>query len=286
MLITGASGFVARGLVPRLARERGIMLRLASRGAPADALLRQARDAGADVEAVPLGDLHGATRWETMLEGIDAVVHLAARVHQVTDRARDPLMAFRRVNAEATESLARAACDAGVRRFILLSTVKVHGESGAFTERDAPRPADAYARSKLEAEQALRAAATGSALECIVIRPPLVHGPGAKANLASLARAIARGVPLPLGGIEDNRRSLVGVDNLADLVARCLVHPAAHEGGGTYLVSDGEDVSTTDLARRLGAAMGRRARLLPVPRAALRALGRVTGRTGAIDRLL
>lgn len=281
VLVTGASGFVAGALLPRLAREAGVRLRVASRRPLASGRLALAPGC----EPIVVGELDAFTDWRAALEGVDAVVHLAARAHEVREGAAEALEAHRRVNIDGTARLVQAAAAAGVSRFVLLSTVKVHGDAGAFRETDTPQPRGAYAASKLEAERAVRAAAALGAMQAVIVRPPLVHGPGARANLGALVRAVARGVPLPLGGV-DNRRSLVGASNLADALAVALTHARAAEGDGTFLVSDGEDVSTPELVRRIAAALGRRARLVPVPSALLALAGRAVGRGAAVERLL
>lgn len=228
------------------------------------------------------GDLVEGANWQHALAGVDAVVHLAARVHVMREAAADPLAEFRRVNVAASLKLAREAARAGVRRFVYLSSVKVNGESGTFTEGDRPAPEDAYGISKHEAEVGLRQIADETGLEVVIIRPPLVYGPGVRANFRALMRAVARGIPLPLGAI-DNRRSLVAVDNLADFTLTCIDHPAA--AGELFLVSDGEDLSTTDLIRRMARAMGRPARLIPVPAPVLMAAAALVGKRDAARRL-
>lgn len=224
--------------------------------------------------------------WFDALTGTQAILHLAARAHILHDEAADPLAAYRAVNTAGTLRLAEQAAAAGVRRFVFVSTVKVHGESSPpgrpFDETMAPVPEGPYAVSKLEAEQGLAALAARTGMEVVVVRPPLVYGPGVKANFAAMARAVDRGWPLPLGAI-DNRRSLIGVDNLVDLLLRCLDHPAA--ANQAFLASDGEDLSTPEMLRRLGTALGRPARLLPVPQTLLRAGGALLGRGPAVDRL-
>ncbi len=277
MLVTGATGFVGRAFVA-LARSRGTDVVAAVR-APGAAL-------PPGVRAAVIGDLSGQVDWSAALEGVDAVVHLAARVHMMRDASPDPAGDYRRVNVDATVALARAAATAGVRRVVFASSVKALGESTpadrSFDDATPPRPADPYGASKLEAERALHAIAAGARVEAVVLRPPLMIGPGVKGNLRLLARAIAAGVPLPLGAI-DNRRSLLSVGNFADALAHAVAHPAA--AGGTFLVRDGEDLSTPALARRIARAMGRPARLWPVPVALLRAAGAVAGRGDAIARL-
>jgi UDP-glucose 4-epimerase len=221
-----------------------------------------------------------------MLVGITTVVHLAARVHVMRDTEAYPLAAFRVVNVVETLSLARQAAAAGVRRFVFISSVKVNGETTQpghpFTADDAPAPLDPYGISKMEAEQGLRQIAAETGMEVVIIRPPLVYGPGVKANFSAMMRWLQRGVPLPLGAI-DNQRSLVALDNLVDLIITCISHPAA--ANQTFLVSDGEDVSTSELLRRMGRAMGRPARLLPVPAGLLKLAATLAGRRDMAQRL-
>lgn len=221
-----------------------------------------------------------------LVQGMDAVVHLAARVHVMSDTATDPLAENRRLNTSATLALARAAMVASCRHFVFMSTIKVNGESTLdrpFTESDAPQPQDPYATSKFEAEQGLAALAAESSMGVTVLRPPLVYGIGVKGNFASLVQAIRKGLPLPLGAIR-NRRSLIYAGNLADAVLAALQQPAS--GARTYLVSDGEDLSTPELIRAIAAAMDHHARLVSVPPALLRLAGWLTGRSAAVDRLL
>jgi UDP-glucose 4-epimerase len=217
----------------------------------------------------------------------DVVVHAAARVHIMRDTAADPLSVFRTVNVEGSLAVARQARATGAKRLVYLSSVKVLGESSPLdkplTAASATKPVDAYGRSKLEAEQALAAACRNSGMELVVVRLPLVYGPGVRANFDRLMRAVLNRALLPLGLLDNNRRSLVGIDNLADLVAVCVRHPAA--AGRCWLVSDGEDLSTAALVRRIGAAVGIAPRLLPVPAWALRLGGALTGRGDAVRRL-
>lgn len=239
------------------------------------------------VEVAQIDGLSVAQSWGEALQGVEVVIHCAARVHVMDEQAADPLAEFRAVNVEATRHLAQQAAAAGVTRFVFVSSIKVNGEETAagrpFTADATPRPQDAYGQSKLEAEQALFAIAAQTGLEVVVVRPPLVYGPGVKANFASLMRALQRRLPLPFGAI-DNRRSLVARDNLVDLLLCCARHPAA--AGQVFLVSDGEDLSTAQLCRGLSQALGVRPRLLPVPPALLRLLGRLTGRSQQVQRLL
>lgn len=274
LLLTGATGFVGRGLCERLERDAGWTVCALVRGPRCD-LPRSMKPLLVDDLAT--ADLRGA------LAGIDAVIHLAARAHVMRDASPDPLAEFRKMNVAATRNLARQAAAAGVKRMIFMSSIKVHGECGRFSESDAPAPQDAYGLSKLEAETALREIAGQSRLEFVIVRPPLVYGPGVKANFQALIGAVARGWPLPLGAI-DNCRSLVSRDNLVDFVLRCTTHPAA--ANESFLVSDGEDLSTPELVRRLARAMGRPARLLPIPSAILRGGAALLGRRAMAQRLL
>ena len=214
------------------------------------------------------------------------VVHLAARVHVMHDNAADPLHEFRRVNVAGTAALARAAAALGVRRLVFVSTAKVNGESTSgrpFAEGDPAAPQDPYAVSKWEAEEALRSVTATTGLEVTIVRPPLVYGPGVRANFLRLMLLVARGLPLPLPDT-NNRRSLIGVENLADCLVRCVSHPGA--ANQTFMVSDGEDVSTRELIAGLARALGRSARFLPVPEFAVRLAARLVGKEAAVDRLL
>lgn len=241
-----------------------------------------------DALTVAVGDIHEATDWSAALNGCSTVVHLAARVHVMNERASDPLREFRRTNVDGTLHLARQAARSGVRRFVFVSSIKVNGEATSagrpFTSADAPAAEDAYGISKMEAEQGLSTIARDTGMEVVIVRPPLVYGPGVKANFASLMRAVQRGIPLPLGSVSNNRRSLVALDNLVDLLITCIDHPAA--ASQTFLVSDGEDLSTTALIRRIGQALGKPARLLSVPPALLELGAAVVGKRDMAQRLL
>ncbi|HWU34474.1 MAG TPA: SDR family oxidoreductase, partial [Methylovorus sp.] len=259
ILVTGVNGFVSKAICARFINEG-----LAVRGS-----LRSESQQSAIIDIFYTGELTPYTNWAEGLQGIDVVIHLAARVHVMSDTSADPLQAFRRVNVDATLNLARQAAAMGVKRFIFLSSIKVNGEATlpgqAFYADDRPAPGDAYGISKYEAEQALLSLAKETGMEVVIIRPPLVYGPGVKANFASMMRWLERGIPLPLAAITHNRRSLVSLDNLVDLIVTCLDHPAA--ANQIFLVRDGEDMSTVELLKRMGMAQGTPARLfyLPLP---------------------
>jgi nucleoside-diphosphate-sugar epimerase len=275
LLVTGANGFIGKALCPALA-ARGHIVRQAVR--------QLDTPSGSPILAV--GSIDRDTDWSAALQGIDIVVHLAARAHVMSDTARDVLAAYRQVNVGGTESLARQSVQVMVKRFVLLSSVKVNGEvcePPGFNERDEPAPEDAYGVSKLEAERRLREICSGTRTEFVILRAPLVYGAGVKGNLAKLMQAIERGMPLPLAAI-DNRRSLVGLDNLVSAIAMCVDHPAA--AGRTFLVCDDEPISSAGLARAIAAAMERAPKLLPVPVALLRCAGILTGRAAAVRRLV
>jgi len=275
-LITGAGGFVGKSLGAALSM-RGSMVRAA---------LRSMHNRAGDFESVVVGVINAETDWSEALLGIVTVVHLAARVHVMNDNSADPLAAFRAVNVDGTLNLARQAAAAGVKRFVFISSVKVNGEhtepGHAFTEIDTPNPQDAYGLSKHEAELGLRQIAAETGMEVAIIRPPLVYGPGVKANFAALMRAVQRGWPLPLGAVH-NQRSLVALDNLVDFIVTCINHPKA--ANQTFLVCDGQDLSTTELVRGMARAAGVPARLLPVPVWALQAGAKLLGKGDAVQRL-
>ncbi len=277
LLVTGATGFVGTALIIRLGCEN-CHVRAAVQAGTRTAHLPT------EVETVVTPPLSETAEYAVALRGIDVVVHLAARVHVMDEDAVDPLAEFRRVNVTGTERLARQAAAAGVRRLVFLSSVKVNGEgrSVPYTEDDSPVPEDPYGVSKREAEDVLWRVAADTGLEVVIIRPPLVYGPGVKANFRRLLETVRRGIPLPLACIR-NRRSLVGLGNLVDAIIVCATHPRA--AGNSYLVSDDEDVSTPEVVRMIAAAFGRSARLFPVPLSLMRLAGRLTGKGAAVDRL-
>ena len=277
VLVTGAGGFVGSALWGHF-EQHGHEVRRAVRAV-------RGLSSHETPETVAVGEIGSTTDWSPSVDGVDAVVHLAARVHILEDSATDALTEYRRVNVEGTRSLAAAAQRAGVRRLIFVSSVKVHGERSLhpFTELDAPRPEDAYAMSKLEAEEALKQTLSAGPTQWTILRPPLVYGPGVRANFLALLRVVARGIPLPLAAI-DNRRSLLYVGNLVDAIRVCLERDGA--GARTFLLSDGEDLSTPELVRRLARALDRPARLARVPVWLLRLAGELSGSAAAVDRLV
>jgi len=272
ILITGAGGFVGSALGAAAEAEGLELVRVSRRAAPGRR--RQ----------FSVGDLGPTTDWTTALEGVDIVVHLAARTHVMRESGADPLSEYRRVNVDATRRLATQAAAAGIGRLVFVSSIKVNGERTAgtpFRESDPPRPEDAYGRTKLEAETVIREVA-GSGMEFVIVRPALVYGPEVRGNLLRLLGAIARGIPLPLGRVQ-NRRSLVGVDNLASLLLAAARHPAA--AGQILLAADQPAISTPDLVRILARGLGVPCRLLPVPVAALRGVLALLGQRDAARRL-
>lgn len=257
ILITGASGFLGRNLIGRL---------LADGHAVAGSIRRPSSLLPSTVRAHVVDVENPQDSWAAALESVDTVVHCAARVHVMSDKSTDPIASFRKANVEATLRLARESAAAGVRRFIFISSIKVNGEKTLpgvpYKADDIPQPTDPYGISKMEAEAGLLALAETVDMDVVIIRPVLVYGPGVKANFLSLMKWLARGVPLPLGAIH-NRRSLVALDNLCDLISTCVDHSAA--SNQVFLVSDGEDLSSTELLRRMSQALNAQARLLPIP---------------------
>ena len=280
VLVTGASGFIGRHLVDALLHEGHRVSCVVRRGSEIPAALHSG-----SVERIEIDDIAGDIDWAPRLQGVDSLIHLAARVHVMQESAADPLASFRRVNVLGTQRLAEAAVAARVRRFVYVSSIKVNGESTEhtpFRADDAPAPADPYAVSKWEAERLLWGLAAKSATEVVVVRPPLVYGPGVKGNFARMVHWVERGLPLPLGAI-CNRRSLLAVENLVDFLGVCLVHPRA--AGEVFLVADGHDWSTPQLVSAIAAALQRQARLIPVPVGLLTGAAGLLGRRAAMARL-
>ena len=282
LLVTGGTGFLGQALLPKL---------LVSGWRPLIAAIRSKKTnfpAGVSVKWVK--ELGSSTDWATCLQEVDIVIHLAARVHILNDHSADPLTEYRRVNVLGTLNLARQAAQAGVRRFVYISSIKVNGErtepSQAFHASDIPAPEDAYGISKLEAEQGLMDLAHKTGMEVVIIRPPLVYGPGVKGNFSSMVRWVRKGLPLPLGAVH-NKRSLVALDNLVDLIALCAdPERSPRAANEVFLVSDDEAVSTTELLRKLGQAYGARVRLLPVPTSLILVAANMLGKAAVADRLL
>ena len=272
VFVTGASGFVGKALVRKLTAD----------GYSVTAVPRR-QDAARHFHCNQVDSYDDGIR---LITAHSCIVHLAARVHVMSDKADDPRSAFRAANVDLTLNLARHAAAAGVRRFIFLSSIKVNGEETlpghAFGADDDCAPHDSYAISKMEAEQGLRKIAADTGLEVVIIRPPLVYGPGVRANFAALMHAVARGLPLPLGRI-DNRRSLIALDNLLDFIAACIEHPAA--ANQTFVVSDGVDLSTPELIRRIARAVRKPARLIPVPLWMLKTGAALLGKQEKLQRL-
>jgi nucleoside-diphosphate-sugar epimerase len=274
-LITGANGFVGRALCAELTKQ-GLTVLAASRK----------KTALENCVPIVVGNINNATNWLAALTGVDVVVHLAARVHVMNDTSVDPLAEFRKVNVDGTLNLAQQAANAGVKRFIFVSSAKVNGEhteaGKPFNENSVTDPQDAYGISKLEAEQGLLKIAQETGMEVVIIRPPLVYGAGVKANFASMMRAVKRGIPLPLGAIH-NKRSFVYVGNLVNLILKCIDHPSA--ANQVFMVADGHDLSTTELLRYAAKALGVKARLLPLPQKILELGAGVLGKRDVAQRL-
>ncbi len=278
ILVTGATGFVGGAFLARAASENLFSLRAALR---------------ADVQGLPSGidtvfveGLTEAADWRTALKGCSVVIHAAARVHVMQDTSADPLFEFRRVNVDGTLNLARQAVRAGVKRFVFISSIKVNGEGtfleGPYMADDSPAPVDPYGVSKMEAEKGLLALAQETDMEVVIIRPPLVYGPGVKANFAAMLKWLDKGVPLPFGAVH-NQRSLIALDNLIDFIVTSITHPQA--ANQIFLLCDGEDVSTTELLKKAANAMGKKPLLLPVPVGMMRFGAKLLGKEAVADRL-
>jgi nucleoside-diphosphate-sugar epimerase len=279
-LVTGGSGLIGRALISALVRN-DIDVRTA---------IRQQGNSGADgstrrISTRIIGDIGPATDWTTALEGVKSVVHLAARVHVMNETAKNPLAEFRHVNTLGTSRLAVMAAQAGVRRLVYVSTVKVNGDATygrPFHEDDRPQPSDPYAISKWEAEQELTRISAETGMQIVIVRPPLVYGPGVGGNFLTMLKWIDHGIPLPLASVV-NQRSLVGLDNLVSLLMTCLSHPGA--SGEVFLASDREDMSTPELFRRTAQALGKSPHVFPFPVGMLRLTATVLKKAEACDRL-
>ena len=282
VILTGATGFIG-GAFLGAAQQRSMKIRSVVRS---NEQAKRLTDAKSSV--VIVSSIDADTDWSEALVDVDVVVHCAARVQLMYNSTSDPLAEFRKVNVLGTLNLARQAALAGAKRFVFLSSIKVNGEEtqlgDPYSAHDVPAPGDAYGASKSEAEASLRLLSLETGMEVVIIRPPLVYGPGVKGNFSNLLRWVDRGLPLPLGAVTTNRRSCVGLDNLVDLILTCIDHPNA--ANQTFLVSDGEDLSTTDLLRRIGRALNRPARLIPIPVSILNFALSLLGKRAIAQRLL
>lgn len=276
ILITGANGFIGRNLCTSL-KEKGYFVRGAVRN--------NVYDVSRVDEYIQVVDINGSTDWQQVLIGVDIVIHLAARVHVMKDPVTDPLEVFREVNVFGTERLVRMAAKAGVKRFIFISSIGVNGDftkKEPFTEDNVPNPVGAYAVSKWEAEQSLRKVVENTGMGVVILRPPLVYGPDAPGNFSRLMRLIKKGIPLPLGSIK-SLRSFLYLGNLMDAIITCITHPLA--AGETFLVSDGQDVSTPDLIRMIACEMKKKAVLFYLHPGILKALCKIVGKTEELEKL-
>lgn len=276
ILVTGGDGFVGKTLLKELI-NRDFPVRFSS---------RQDKKSFLDAEYINIADINEQTNWLKALEKINVVIHLAARVHIMHDNAIDSLAEFRKVNVDGTLRFASQAASAGVKRFIFISSVKVNGEKTLngipFKESDIPNPQDAYGISKFEAEQGLLEIAQQTGMEVVIIRPPLIYGPGVKANFASLANIVKHSLPLPLGAIH-NKRSFIYVGNLVDCIVKCVEHPAA--ANQLFLVSDGQDLSTTELLKACGKALNKKVWLIPLPQLLIERMAALLGKKNIAQRL-
>lgn len=280
VLITGATGFVGRALLSKLLADSSL-------GHPHLALRSDPSNDFESINYSVVGNISSRTDWRDVLQGTDIVVHLAARVHVMADASDNPLMAYRDVNVEGTLELLRQSARAGVKRFIFLSSIKVNGEEtingNKFSEDSAPNPIDPYGVSKFEAEEGIKDFCKEAGMEYVIIRPPLMYGPGVKANYRKLLDVIYRGIPLPFACIH-NRRSMLALGNLVDFLSVALTHPCA--ANQTFLLSDGEDLSSKELVEKISVAMGKRSRLISLPVSMLKLIGILFGRSQAVRRLL
>ncbi len=277
VLVTGAEGFIGSAVCDALLAQ-AVPVRAASRYAIRDS-------SHPLLQPMAIGTMNYTTDWREALAPCGAVVHTAARAHVTSETADDPLSEFRRTNVEGTLALARQALDAGVKRFVFISTAKVLGEGQAmlYTDTSLPAPKDAYSISKWEAEQGLRDLTAGTRMELVILRPPLVYGPGVKANFLQLMRLVDKGYPLPFGAVV-NRRSFIYLENLVQAILLCLTHPVA--ANSCFLLADAEPLSTPALIRAIAAALDRPARLFPLPASVIQCAAKLCGKSEMADRLL
>ncbi|EGS63004.1 MULTISPECIES: UDP-glucose 4-epimerase family protein [Vibrio] len=276
VLLTGTSGFVGKVLNTAMINHYQVLSAVRNKNSETFG------------KCVKIPDIDKNTQWDNALSGVHCVIHCAARVHIMNDSSLDPLSEFRAVNTEGTVKLAHQAAESGVKRLIFLSSIKVNGEStsngGPFTVFDQCLPEDPYGMSKSEAEEQLLALGKETGMEIVIIRPTLVYGPGVKANFASLMGLVAKGIPLPFGCISNNKRSLVSVDNLVDLIITCIDHPKA--ANQVFLVSDDHDVSTSEMVREMAIALGKPTWQLPVPIWCYKLAGKLFNKSDVVDRLI
>jgi len=279
IVITGGTGLVGNALIHRLATQINPVYIIAP-------MRRLCETWPINVKSILIDDISPSTDWGAILMGASVVVHCAARVHVMNAKTADSMAAFQLVNVEGTLNLARQAAEAGVRRFVFVSSIKVNGEvtefGRPFLADDIPAPLDPYGMSKLQAEQGLIRISQEKGMEVVIVRPPLVYGSGVKANFESLLKLVASGIPLPLGSIK-NSRSLVALENLVDLLLVCIRHPEA--AGHVFLVSDGEDISTSDLLKKIAVVMGKKSKLIPMQPRWLESLAFLLGKRAVLQRL-
>jgi len=279
--VTGSSGFIGKALCKQLLKYKHDILATSRYSNLPDIKPEK------NLKFIQIEDINIEKKWPEILSGVECIIHCAARAHIMNDNKVDSLSLYQKVNVEGTRKLAEQASIAGVKRLIFLSSIKVNGEltkkSFCFRHADIPFPEDAYGISKWEAEQVLWEISRKSGLEIVIIRPPLVYGPGVKGNFLRLLNLVKRNVPIPLATV-DNYRSFIGIDNLVDLLIRCTDHPGA--SGQTFLVSDGEDLSTPTLIKKISSAMGKKNFLFPVPISLIKFIGRMVGKSSEVDRLL
>lgn len=278
VLVTGSNGFLGKSLIKKFEREHFNVF----------PVIRKSSSSNLEDNAIVISGIDSKTDWQDYLDNKDVVIHCAARVHVMNDTVSEPLFAFREVNVLGTLNLANAAAQAGVKRFIFISSIKVNGESttgsAPYTSFDAPSPEDAYGISKAEAEEQLLALGKNIGMDIVIIRPPLVYGLGVKANFAAICRLISKGLPLPFASLVTNKRSMVYVGNLISLIVECVNNKNA--ANKVFLVSDNDDLSLADFIKRLSCAMGKKTLLLPCPKFLFELAGRVTGKSAVVDRLV